>query len=205
MPKSRKDRRAKTKSSAAGSSAGAGACNQTENAAKQSESDSESLQSPVSDRQDSIFSLRRILPLLAFVALAVFDVLVITARTETEDDGTHAHDDLHSTTIDARIPRIDGMEINRDSWDKTRNFLDNFVCNYHPSTESNGIADTEGYCHPRLSAAPQHRTQRVSFSQSPPDISGSESIPIILKEVKKDGQKSYNISVAQEHLLLVRV
>ena len=174
MAKNRKDRRAK--SSAADSASAA----RSQHAAKQTKS--RHLRSPVSDSQESLFSLRKILFLLMFGAITFIAVLLIIARTE---DGTGTEDDLHSTASDARTPQIDGMEIGRESWDKTKDFLDNFVCYYHQSTESNGIVDTEGYCHPRLSAVPQHRTQRVSLSQSPPSMSGSQSMPIILKELKK--------------------
>ena len=77
-----------------------------------------------------------------------------------------------SMNNDYRIPSIDRMEVlpdpERDNL--TLEFLSNFVCNYKPDSAitADAMLSTywEGYCHPRLSAEPHHRTQRVSFSQA---------------------------------------
>lgn len=44
---------------------------------------------------------------------------------------------------------------------KTTKFLSNFVCNYKPKSIS--ASDVDGYCHPKLVAAPKERTQRVAY------------------------------------------
>ena len=80
-----------------------------------------------------------------------------------------------STNNEYRIPKIDRMDVlpdpERDNL--TLDFLRNFVCNYKPDSAitADAMLSTywEGYCHPRLSAEPHHRTQRVSFSQAVDD------------------------------------
>ena len=47
--------------------------------------------------------------------------------------------------------------------DRVRDFLDSFVCQYKP-TQKDDLVDVPGYCHPKLQAYPQNRTQIVSKS-----------------------------------------
>ncbi len=46
---------------------------------------------------------------------------------------------------------------------KTREFLNTFVCNYKPKLATSSDVDVDGYCHPKLVAAPKERTQRVAY------------------------------------------
>ena len=51
---------------------------------------------------------------------------------------------------------------------KTRDFLNNFVCNYKPKSSTSDV-DVDGYCHPKLVAAPKERTQRVAYDNYNPE------------------------------------
>jgi len=46
---------------------------------------------------------------------------------------------------------------------KSRDFLNNFVCNYKPKSTPASDVDVDGYCHPKLVAVPKERTQRVAY------------------------------------------
>jgi hypothetical protein len=61
-------------------------------------------------------------------------------------------------------PRLVG-NINHDDDEllKTREFLSNFVCNYKPKSTSASDVHVDGYCHPKLVAVPNERTQRVAY------------------------------------------
>lgn len=106
--------------------------------------------------------------------LAVAVVLLFVNRTKNGDD---EKPDGVSTGNHIQIPHVDGLAIELDSerGNETQDFLNSFVSNYQPvaeveaEVEADAIAkavDIEGYCHPRLLAAPQHRTQRVSHSKN---------------------------------------
>lgn len=73
-----------------------------------------------------------------------------------------------------RIPFIDGAgysiddDLQRDN-NRTLDFLNNFVCKYR-HTDSGAANDvTSGFCHSKLLAEPQQRTQRVAFANTAVD------------------------------------
>ena len=84
------------------------------------------------------------------VVLSVLAILFLVSKSE---------DDEYN---DINIPSIDGVEVELDPvlGNKTLDFLNTFVCKYRPATKT--AVDIDGYCHPRLTAVPEHRTQRVS-------------------------------------------
>ena len=71
-----------------------------------------------------------------------------------------------------RIPLIDGAgypiddDLQRDN-NRTLDFLTNFVCKYRH--KDSNTANAAGFCHPKLLAEPQHRTQRVAFANTAVD------------------------------------
>lgn len=119
----------------------------------------------------SLHGLRRNGCTLAVVIGLIAVLFMMLVSRERNDGGI---------SDDYRIPKIDKMEVLTDPErdNRTLDFLKNFVCNYKPdsaiSTDAM-LATTywEGYCHPRLSAEPHHRTQRVSFPRPIDD----ESLP----------------------------
>ena len=58
---------------------------------------------------------------------------------------------------------------------KTREFLSNFVCNYKPKSTTSDV-DVDGYCHPKLVAAPKERTQRVAHDDYNPELQLSSKV-----------------------------
>lgn len=48
---------------------------------------------------------------------------------------------------------------------QARTFLNDFVCKYKPKSSPQEVVDVEGYCHPKLVAAPKERTQRVAYDE----------------------------------------
>ncbi|KAL9191528.1 hypothetical protein ACHAXT_001234 [Thalassiosira profunda] len=74
-----------------------------------------------------------------------------------------------------RVPSIDSMEVELDeeNANSIRDFLNEFVCQYEgagmgaDAEDATHDVDIPGYCHPRLSAVPRFRTQRVSSVNSP--------------------------------------
>ncbi|KAL3759448.1 hypothetical protein ACHAWU_000747 [Discostella pseudostelligera] len=101
--------------------------------------------------------------------LGLIPVLAILVNLFVAGHDDQRSQNLDDQRIDPRIPRIDSTEVklNPERENEILDFLNNFVCNYRPNTsmKTGGIgqaADIEGYCHPRLSADPHLRTQRVS-------------------------------------------
>jgi len=107
-------------------------------------------------------------PIVVATCAAILAVLLLVSRTN--NDGNDGNDGDPSGGHP--VPRIDGIatkfDPERGVGEKTRGFLDNFVCNHEPDTDiSDAIPKAvimKGYCHPRLSADPLHRTQRVTPS-----------------------------------------
>mmetsp|Transcript_12481 Transcript_12481/g.26567 ORF Transcript_12481/g.26567 Transcript_12481/m.26567 type:complete len:817 (+) Transcript_12481:170-2620(+) len=100
-----------------------------------------------------------IVVVVSFTALTV--LLMFVARSYMGDDDGESDGHL--------IPHIDGVATGPDLLDperenKTRYFLNSFVCDYQPDAE---LVKDKGYCHPRLSSVPEYRTQKVSTLNDP--------------------------------------
>jgi len=115
--------------------------------------------------------------LVSFIVLTIGLMFMTKMMMMSSDNGEGSTDgndvtDVTDVTIVANgqklIPPIDGaaMEVNDERRNKTLDFLNNFVCHFPPSITTTSAYEIDvgekGYCHPRLSAVPHHRTQRVS-------------------------------------------
>ncbi len=100
----------------------------------------------------NILSWLRVLQIIAVAVLFVLAILFLVSKSEEEDNEYNG----------INIPSIDGVEVDLDPvlGNKTLDFLNTFVCKYRPTTKA--VVGIDGYCHPRLTAVPEHRTQRVS-------------------------------------------
>mmetsp|Transcript_39313 Transcript_39313/g.83914 ORF Transcript_39313/g.83914 Transcript_39313/m.83914 type:complete len:836 (+) Transcript_39313:107-2614(+) len=129
--------------------------------------------------------------LASFIFLTV--LLVFVAKTYL-DDG--------ESDVSHLIPPIDGvaMEVDPERGNKTQYFLNKFVCEYEPT---DALAENDkgekGYCHPRLSAVPSHRTQRVSILHEP--VADSPTPTSISQKLQKWWEETLRYLKAEESKL----
>ncbi|KAL3822073.1 hypothetical protein ACHAXA_000141 [Cyclostephanos tholiformis] len=125
--------------------------------------DYEVLRSIVSGNSPKKPRLRHGYTLAVMIGPAIFVLYTFLSR-ERNDDSISSND--------YRIPQVDRMEISPDPErdDRTLDFLRNFVCNHKRDSDAITVEANvasasygEAYCHPRLSAEPHYRTQRVSL------------------------------------------
>ena len=106
----------------------------------------------------------------AGIAIMIGAVLYMYLSSKAnENDNTNNESIINDIP---RIPLIDGPgypiddDLQRDN-NQTLDFLTNFVCKYRQ--KDSNTANAAGFCHPKLLAEPQHRTQRVAFANTAVD------------------------------------